>query len=142
GSFVTLSTLHHVLKQVDNDQKLGCVVSHHTLAEPEITTVPITVYFSPAEQKFHIFNQILLHSDYEVRLNFSSNPQPKIIEWFYGANFLVMPNLIQIPSDNGKITTSIINHGNDKYQALLRIAGLTKEDFKLKFKLHIANEIG
>ncbi|CAL4126415.1 unnamed protein product, partial [Meganyctiphanes norvegica] len=43
GSFVTLSTLHLVLNPVDNGQELGCVVSHHTLADPEITTVPITV---------------------------------------------------------------------------------------------------
>ncbi|CAL4139091.1 unnamed protein product, partial [Meganyctiphanes norvegica] len=43
GSFVTLSTLHRVLSPVDNGQKLGCVVPHPTLADPEIISVPITV---------------------------------------------------------------------------------------------------
>ncbi|CAL4254180.1 unnamed protein product, partial [Meganyctiphanes norvegica] len=42
-NFVTLSTLHHVLSPVDNGQELGCVVNHPTLADLEITTVPITV---------------------------------------------------------------------------------------------------
>ncbi|CAL4064252.1 unnamed protein product, partial [Meganyctiphanes norvegica] len=43
-SFVTLSTLQHALSPEDNGQELSCVVSHPTLADPEITTVLISMY--------------------------------------------------------------------------------------------------
>ena len=41
---MTLSTIHHVCKIDDNNQKLECVVDQYILAEPVITTVPITVF--------------------------------------------------------------------------------------------------
>ncbi|CAL4066415.1 unnamed protein product, partial [Meganyctiphanes norvegica] len=96
---------------------------------------------APNKQMVQTYKYIPLHSDYEIRLNFSSNP-PNTTEWFYQTNFMKMPSLIQIPSDNGKFSTSLIDLGNGNYQALLRITGITKEDIQTKFKLHIANEIG
>ena len=41
---MTLSTLSHVIKREDNSQMFQCVVDHYTLAEPDVTTVPITVF--------------------------------------------------------------------------------------------------
>ncbi|CAL4111976.1 unnamed protein product, partial [Meganyctiphanes norvegica] len=107
GSFVTSSTLNHVWRPEDNGQILGCVVSHHTLAEPEITSVPITVFFAPIEQKVQTYKYITLQSDYEIRLNFSSYPQPNTTDWSYQTNFMEMPNLIQNSNDNSKFSTSL-----------------------------------
>ncbi|CAL4228710.1 unnamed protein product, partial [Meganyctiphanes norvegica] len=97
---------------------------------------------APIKQRVQTFKYILLHSDYEIRLNFSSNPQPNNTEWFYQTNFMKMPSNIQIPSDNRKFSTSLINLGNFNHQALLRIAGITKEDIQTKFNLHVGNAMG
>ncbi|CAL4060343.1 unnamed protein product [Meganyctiphanes norvegica] len=142
GTYMTLSTLRRVFGPEENGQMLECRVAHHTLAEPEITSVPITVEFAPIQKQVQTFYQIPVHSDYEVRLNFSANPRPQSLEWSYGANFGEMPNLIQIPSDNGKFSTSLLDLENGNFQAILQIAGITLEDFETKFKLHVANEIG
>ena len=40
---MTLSTLRRKFNPDENDQKLKCIVVHLTLAEPQITTLPITV---------------------------------------------------------------------------------------------------
>ncbi|CAL4107256.1 unnamed protein product, partial [Meganyctiphanes norvegica] len=142
GSFVTSSTLNHILSPVDNGQLLGCVVSHPTLAEPTITTLPITVFFAPIEQKVQTYKYITLQSDYEIRLNFSSYPQPNTTEWSFQSNFMKMPNLIQNSNDNSKFSTSLKDLGYDNYQAVLNIAEITQEDIQTKFKLHVANEMG
>jgi len=142
GTYMTLSTLSRVFKPEENGQNLECVVAHHTLLEPEITAVPITVVFAPVQKQVQTFYQIPVHSDYEIRLNFSANPRPTTTEWSYGANFQEMPNAIQIPSDDGKFATSLIELENGNYQALLKIVGIAVEDFETKFKLHVANDIG
>ena len=41
---MTLSTLRHIFKGEDNSQILHCVVDRYTLIEPDVTSVPITVF--------------------------------------------------------------------------------------------------
>ncbi|CAL4063309.1 unnamed protein product, partial [Meganyctiphanes norvegica] len=142
GTSMTLSTLHRVFNQEDNGHKLKCVIAHPTLDEPDVTYIPITVYFSPVQKQEHTFYQIKLNSDYEIILSFSANPQPTALMWSFGPNFSEIANHIQIPFDNGKISTSLIIRDNDSSQALLRLFEITNEDIETQFTLHVANEIG
>ncbi|CAL4248401.1 unnamed protein product, partial [Meganyctiphanes norvegica] len=137
GTFMTVSTLHKVFNVEDNGQNLECVIEHSTFSEPDIAVVPITIYYSPVLKPVQTFYQIPLNGDYEVVLSFSANPRPTALKWSYGNNFE-----IQIPIDNGKFSTSLINHENGNYQALLRLAEITHEDIETHFKLHVENEIG
>ncbi|CAL4157395.1 unnamed protein product, partial [Meganyctiphanes norvegica] len=88
------------------------------------------------------FYQIKLNSDYEVILSFSANPQPTALMWSFESNSQEMANHIQIPSNNGKFSTSLIIRDNDSYKALLRLSEITNEDIETNFTLHVANEIG
>ncbi|CAL4188921.1 unnamed protein product, partial [Meganyctiphanes norvegica] len=140
-TFMTLSTLHRVFHQ-DYNGKLECVIAHPTLDEPDVTFIPVTVYFSPVEKPDHTFFQIKLNSDYEVILSFSANPQPTALMWSFESNSQEMANHIQIPFNNGKFSTSLIIGDNGNYQVLLRVAEITNEDIETHFNLHVANEIG
>ncbi|CAL4061845.1 unnamed protein product, partial [Meganyctiphanes norvegica] len=142
GSSMTISTLHRVVNLEDNGHKLECVIAHPTLDEPDVTFIPITVYFSPVQKQEHTFFQIELNSDYEVFLSFSAYPQPSALMWSFESNSQEMANHIQIPSNNGKFSTSLIIRDNDSYQALLRLSEITNEDIETNFTLHVANEIG
>lgn len=142
GTYMTLSTLSHVFKAEENGQNLQCVVAHHTLAEPEITNVPITVVYPPIQKKVQTFYQIQPHSDYEIKLEFSANPRPTTTVWSYGPNFQDMPNTIEIPNVDGKFVTSLNDLENGNFEAVLKIVGITEEDFDAKYKLHVANDHG
>lgn len=142
GTYMTLSTLSHVFKAEENGQDLQCVVAHHTLAEPEVTNVPITVVYAPIQKPVQTFYQIPLHSEYEIKLDFSANPRPTTLEWFYGNDFQEMPNTIAIPNNEGDFATSFVDLENGNFQAVLKIASINEEIFATKFKLHVANEQG
>ncbi|CAL4183217.1 unnamed protein product, partial [Meganyctiphanes norvegica] len=139
---MTSSTLHRVFHHVDNGHKIVCVISHSTFDEPDVTFIPISVYFSPVQKQMHTFYPIELNSDYEVTLSFSAHPQPTALMWSFGPNFQEMGNHIQIPFNNGKFSTSLIIRENDNYQALLGLAEITNEDIETQFNLHVANEMG
>ncbi|CAL4075470.1 unnamed protein product, partial [Meganyctiphanes norvegica] len=134
GTSMTSSTLHRVFKQEDNGHKLECVIVHPTLEEPDVTFIPITVYFPPVKKQVHTFYPIELNSYYEIILSFSANPQPTSLMWSFGPNLQEMANRIQIPFNNGKFSTSLI--------ALLTLSEITNEDIETHFTLHVANEIG
>ncbi|CAL4163504.1 unnamed protein product, partial [Meganyctiphanes norvegica] len=106
-TIMTLSTLHQVFS-IDYNGKLECVIAHPTLDEPDVTFIPVTLYFSPVEKPDHTFFQIKLNSDYEVILSFSANPQPTALMWSFESNSQEMANHIQIPFNNGKFSTSLI----------------------------------
>ncbi|CAL4169335.1 unnamed protein product, partial [Meganyctiphanes norvegica] len=142
GSYMTSSILHKMFNQEDNGQKLECVITHDTWDEPDITLIPVIVYFSPVQKQVHTFYQIDLNSDYEVILRFSANPQPSALMWSYGPNFKEMVNNIQIPMNRKKIATKLITHNNGNYTAILRLAEITNEDIETHYKLHVANELG
>ncbi|CAL4059149.1 unnamed protein product, partial [Meganyctiphanes norvegica] len=116
GTFMAVSTLHKVFNQEDNGQNLVCAISHPTFSEPDVTIVPISVYFSPVQKHVHTFYQVPLNSHYEIIISFSASPQPTGLVWSFGSNFQEMTNHIQVPIDNGKFSTSLIIHDNGNYQ--------------------------
>ncbi|CAL4203271.1 unnamed protein product, partial [Meganyctiphanes norvegica] len=141
-TYKTLSTLHRVFKQEDNGHKLECVIAHPAWDEPDITFIPITVYFSPVQKQEHTFYPIELTNDFEIILSFSAYPQPTALVWSFAPNFQEMANHIQIPFNNGKFSTSLKICDNDSYQAHLRLSEITNEDIETHYILHVANEIG
>ncbi|CAL4224355.1 unnamed protein product, partial [Meganyctiphanes norvegica] len=142
GTSMTISTLHRVFNREDNGHEIECVIEHSTLDEPDLTFIPVTVYFSPVPKQEHTFYPIELNSDYEVILSFSASPQPTAIMWSFVSNFQEIVKYIQIPFNNGKFSTSLIIGDNGNYQVLLRVAEITNEDLETHFNLHVANEIG
>ncbi|CAL4237271.1 unnamed protein product, partial [Meganyctiphanes norvegica] len=108
ATYMTSSTLHQVFNEENNGQKLKCVIEHPSFAMPDVTIVPITIYFSPGQKQVHTFYQISLTSPYEVFISFSANPHPTALMWSYESIFQKMAYQIQIPTDNGKFSTSLI----------------------------------
>ncbi|CAL4173536.1 unnamed protein product, partial [Meganyctiphanes norvegica] len=109
---MTLSTLHHVFQKEDNGVKIHCVIEHPTFAEQDVSIIPITIYFSPVQKQVHTFYQIPLNRDYTVMVRFSANPRPTALKWSFGPNFQEMTNVIQIPFDGEKCSTSFNSHAN------------------------------
>ncbi|CAL4251072.1 unnamed protein product, partial [Meganyctiphanes norvegica] len=142
GTYMTLSTLHQVFQQEDNGFNVQCIIVHPTFAEPDVSIIPITVYFSPVQKQVHTFYQIPLNRDYDVIFRFSANPRPTALKWSFGRNFQEMINVIEIPFHSAKFSTSLIIHANGNYTAILTLAEITNEDIETKYKLHVANEIG
>ena len=48
-----------------------------------------------------------MHSEYEVKFSFSAYPRPTTLEWSYKTVQQGITNLIKIPSDYGKFSTSV-----------------------------------
>ena len=62
---------------------------------------------APIQKPAQSYYEMQLHTSNEIRFTFSSNPQPTVLKWYYGINFRETSNIIQIPSEKGKLSTSI-----------------------------------
>jgi len=142
GMYKSTSTLRRSFEPMENGQVLMCSVSHQTLATTANATVPINVVFKPVEKPVSTFYQIRPGTDYEVRMNFSANPEPTKKEWSYGDTFQTIAVSIPIPGSSDRYTTDIESLGNGMYTAILRITGFTEGDANQKYILLVANEYG
>ncbi|XP_069195472.1 fasciclin-3 isoform X11 [Procambarus clarkii] len=142
GIYKSVSTLRRTFQPSENGKLLMCSITHKTLLTPENTSIPLNVVFKPVEKPVSTFYQITPGSDYEVKLNFSANPEPIKKEWRYGTSFESIEGSLVIPGSDGHYTTDIEDLGNGMYTAKLLISGFTEADVNKNYLLVVANERG
>ena len=138
GAFLSVSTLKRFFTPIDSEKELKCIVDHPALNESDIIIAPVIVHYAPIKSKPQTF-YINETDTFEIKVNFSASPQPSKVLWQYGIN---LTEEIEIPLDDGHITTQLNTLDKEHFTAVLNISNLNNEDFNRQYNLFVENEIG
>ncbi|XP_050691455.1 uncharacterized protein LOC126983048 isoform X4 [Eriocheir sinensis] len=142
GIYKSVSTLRRHFQPMDNGKILMCSITHQTLSAPANTSVPVSVVFKPLEKPVTTFYQIQPGSDYDMKFNFSANPEPTKLEWQYGSNLDNPEGSVSIPGIQDRYSADLEDLGHGRYTAKLLIRGFTEQDAMKEYQLVAENEFG